>query len=124
MILGASTYGVEAAMIGLISVWICGQMIDKVISFGGHDAKQIMIITEKREEMIKEIFKEIDRGITILQAKGAYTNTDKPVIMIVVYKKQFATLNHVISMIDPEAFVVVSDVNEVQGEGFTYQQEL
>ena len=99
-------------------------MIDKVISFGGHDAKQIMIITEKREEMIKEIFKEIDRGITILQAKGAYTNTDKPVIMIVVYKKQFATLNHVISMIDPEAFVVVSDVNEVQGEGFTYQQEL
>ena len=124
VILGASTYGVEAAMIGLISVWICGQMIDKVISFGGHDAKQIMIITEKREEMIKEIFKEIDRGITILQAKGAYTNTDKPVIMIVVYKKQFATLNHVISMIDPEAFVVVSDVNEVQGEGFTYQQEL
>lgn len=124
VILGASTYGVEAAMIGLISVWICGQMIDKVISFGGHDAKQIMIITEKREKMIKEIFKEIDRGITILQAKGAYTNTDKPVIMIVVYKKQFATLNHVISMIDPEAFVVVSDVNEVQGEGFTYQQEL
>lgn len=124
VILGASTYGVEAAMIGLISVWICGQMIDKVITLGGHDAKQIMIITEKREEMIKEIFKEIDRGVTILHAHGGYTNTEKPVIMIVVYKKQFATLNHIISMIDPEAFVVVSDVNEVQGEGFTYQQEM
>ena len=124
VILGASTYGIEAAMIGLISVWICGQMIDKVITLGGHDAKQIMIITEKREEMIKEIFKEIDRGVTILHAHGGYTNTEKPVIMIVVYKKQFATLNHIISMIDPEAFVVVSDVNEVQGEGFTYQQEM
>lgn len=124
VILGASTYGVEAAMIGLISVWICGQMIDKVITLGGHDAKQIMIITEKREEMINEIFKEIDRGVTILHAHGGYTNTEKPVIMIVVYKKQFATLNHIISMIDPEAFVVVSDVNEVQGEGFTYQQEM
>lgn len=124
VILGASTYGIEAAMIGLISVWICGQMIDKVITLGGHDAKQIMIITEKREEMIKEIFKEIDRGVTILHAHGGYTHTEKPVIMVVVYKKQFATLNHIITNIDPEAFVVVSDVNEVQGEGFTYQQEM
>ena len=40
VILGASTYGVEAAMIGLISVWICGQMIDKVISLEDIDAKQ------------------------------------------------------------------------------------
>lgn len=124
VVLGASTYGVEAAMIGLISVWICGKMIDKVITLGGHDAKQIMIITEKRQEMVDAIFKEIDRGVTILHAHGAYTNTEKPVIMVVVYKKQYAMLNHLISVIDPEAFVIVSDVNEVQGEGFSYQYEI
>ncbi|WP_416324481.1 YitT family protein [[Eubacterium] hominis] len=124
VILGASVYGVEAAMIGLISVWICGKMIDKVITLGGHDAKQVMIITEKRQEMIEAIFKEIDRGVTVLHAHGAYTNTEKPVIMVVVYKKQYAALNHVVTMIDPEAFMVVSNVNEVQGEGFTYQQEM
>lgn len=124
VILGASTFGIEAAMIGLISVWICGKMIDKVITFGGHDAKQVMIITEKRQEMIDAIFREIDRGVTVLHAHGAYTNTDKPVIMVVVYKKQYTILNHIISMIDPEAFVIVSNVNEVQGEGFSYQQEL
>ena len=124
VVLGASTYGIEAAMIGLISVWICGKMIDKVITLGGHDAKQIMIITERRQEMVDAIFKEIDRGVTILHAHGAYTNTEKPVIMVVVYKKQFAILNHIISVIDPEAFVIVSDVNEVQGEGFSYQYEI
>lgn len=101
VVLGASTYGIEAAMIGLISVWICGKMIDKVITLGGHEAKQIMIITEKRQEMVDAIFKEIDRGVTILHAHGAYTNTEKPVIMVVVYKKQFAMLNHIISIIDP-----------------------
>lgn len=124
VILGASTFGIEAAMIGLISVWICGQMIDKIITLGGHDAKQVMIITEKRKEMTDAIFTNIDRGATILHAHGAYTNDDRPVIMVVVYKKQYAELNHIISSIDPNAFVVVSDANEVQGEGFTYQQEL
>ena len=124
VILGASIYGIEAAMIGLISVWVCGMVIDKVITLGGHDAKQVMIITEKRKEMMDAIFKEIDRGATILHAHGAYTNTEKPVIMIVVYKKQYAQLNHIIAAVDPEAFVIVSDVNEVQGEGFTYQQEM
>lgn len=124
VILGASVFGIEAAMIGLISVWTCGKMIDKIITLGGHEAKQVMIITEKREEMMDAIFKEIDRGATILHAHGAYTNQNKPVIMIVVYKKQYIQLNHIISVIDPEAFVIVSDVNEVQGEGFTYQQEL
>lgn len=124
VILGASVFGIEAAMIGLISVWTCGKMIDKIITFGGHDAKQVMIITEKRQEMLDAIFKEIDRGATILHAHGAYTNQNKPVIMVVVYKKQYAQLNHIISAMDPEAFVIVSDVNEVQGKGFSYQHEL
>lgn len=124
VILGASIYGIEAAMIGLISVWVCGMVIDKVITLGGHEAKQVMIITEKRKEMMDAIFQEIDRGATLLHAHGAYTNQEKPVIMIVVYKKQYAQLNHIIAAVDPEAFVIVSDVNEVQGEGFTYQQEM
>lgn len=44
--------------------------------------------------------------------------------MMVVVKKQFSELNHIITEVDPEAFVIVSDVNEVQGEGFTYQEQL
>lgn len=124
VVLGASVFGIEAAMIGLISVWTCGQMIDKVITLGGHDAKQVMIISDKRVEVMDAIFKEIDRGATILHAHGAYTNTDKPVIMVVVYKKQYAQLNHIITSIDPGAFVIVSDVNEVHGSGFSYQHEI
>lgn len=124
VVLGASVYGIEAAMIGLISVWICGKMIDKVITLGGQDAKNVMIISEKHEELMKEIYLNINRGATILHAQGGYTRTSKPVIMTVIVKKQFPILNRIIASVDPEAFVIVSDVNEVQGEGFTYQEQL
>lgn len=124
VILGASVYGIEKAMIGLISVWICGKMIDKIITFGGHEAKNVMIISEKHELIMKEIYQNINRGATILHAEGGYTRERKPVIMTVIVKKQFPELNHIIARVDPEAFVIVSDVFEVQGEGFTYQEQL
>lgn len=124
VLLGVSVYGIEKAMIGLISVWICGRMIDKIITFGGHEAKNVMIITEKHEQLIKEIYEDIHRGATILHAEGGYTREVKPVIMVVIVKKQFPSLNYLIARVDPEAFVIVSDVNEVQGEGFTYQEQI
>lgn len=124
VLLGALTYGVEASMIGLVSVWVCGQVIDKVIMIGAHEAKNVMIISEKHEELMEVIYQNIDRGATILHAQGGYTREEKPVIMMVLVKKQYAELNRIISNVDPEAFVVVSDVNEVHGEGFTYLQQL
>ncbi|MGX8851873.1 YitT family protein [Amedibacillus sp. YH-ame10] len=124
VLLGALTYGVEASMVGLVSVWVCGQVIDKVIMIGAHEAKNVMIISEKHEELMQVIYQNIDRGATILHAQGGYTREEKPVIMMVLVKKQYAELNRIISNVDPEAFVIVSDVNEVHGEGFTYLQQL
>lgn len=124
VLLGALTYGIEASMIGLVSVWVCGQVIDKVITLGAREAKNVMIISEKHEELMQEIYQHINRGATILHAQGGYTRENKPVIMMVLVKKQYVELNRIIASVDPEAFVIVSDVNEVQGEGFTYQEEI
>lgn len=124
VILGASTYGIEAAMIGLVSVFVCGQVINKVLTFGIQEAKNIMIISDKHEEMLQELYSNVNRGATILQAKGGYTREQKPVIMMVVAKKQLSALNKVILQVDSEAFVIMSDVNEVHGEGFTYKEHL
>lgn len=124
VLLGASIYGIEAAMVGLVSVWVCGQVIDKMITMGTHQAKNVMIISDHHEALLQEIYQNINRGATILHATGGYTRSEKPVIMMVVVKKQYIELNRIIARIDPEAFVIVNDVNEVQGEGFTYQEEL
>ncbi len=124
VLLGAIVYGIEASMIGLVSVWVCGQVINKLITLGAREAKNVLIISEKHDEVIQQIYQQIDRGVTILHATGAYTQQEKPVIMVVLYKKQFIELNRVIVAVDPEAFVIVSDVNEVQGRGFTYSKML
>lgn len=122
--LGILAYGLEAALIGLISVYLSSMMVNKVLTIGGHDAKNVMIISNKYEEIMSSIYTEINRGATIIEATGGYTREKRPVIMVVVPKKQLPPLNRLITHIDPEAFVVVTDTTEVQGLGFSYQEEL
>lgn len=122
--LGMATYGLEAALIGLISVYLTGLMIDKVLTIGGHDAKNVMIISKHYEEIMSKIYSDLNRGATIIKAMGGYTKEEHPIIMVVVAKKQLPALNRLIHHIDPEAFVVVTDTMEVQGLGFSYQEEL
>ena len=84
--------------------------------------KQVMIISDYHEEILAEIYANMKRGATLLQGKGGYRRGNKEVILIVVYKKQYPVVDRIVKHIDPEAFVIVSDVNEVHGEGFTYEQ--
>ena len=55
---------------------------------------------------------------------GGFSKEKKPVIMVVVSKKQLPQLEYMIAHADPEAFVIVTETNEVQGLGFTYEEEL
>ena len=122
VVLGALTYGLEASMIGLLSVFVTGKVIDIILTIGSQGMKQVMIISDHHEEILAEIYRNMKRGATLLKGKGGYKRGNKEVIMIVVYKKQFPIVDRIVTKIDPEAFVIVSDVNEVHGEGFTYEQ--
>lgn len=122
--LGVLAYDLEAALIGLVSVYVSSMMINKVITIGGHDAKNVMIISKHYEAIMSAIYTDLNRGATIIEATGGFTGTRKPMIMVVVTKKQLPALKRLISHIDEEAFVVMSDTMEVSGEGFTYQEEI
>ncbi len=124
VLLGAWTYGFQAALTGILSVWVSSFMINKAMLIGGHDAKNVMIISKEYKLIMEKIHDTLERGTTIIDATGGYSNEKKPVIMVVVAKKQLPDLQHLISHIDPEAFVIVTDTNEVQGLGFTYEEEL
>lgn len=124
VLLGASIYGIEAAMIGLLSVVTSSYVINAVMDFGSTKAKQLIIISDKHEEIIKVIHEELDRGVTILKGVGGYSREEREVLMVVLYQKQYATLKRLLDEIDPSAFVIVSDTHEVHGEGFTYLQNM
>jgi uncharacterized membrane-anchored protein YitT (DUF2179 family) len=124
VILGIATYSVNAALIGLISVYVSSVMIDYAVSFGGQKTKSVMIISNHYEEMMKRIDKELERGMTLLHAEGGYRREDIEVLLCVVDNKQYPKLNMIVKDIDPYAFLIVQDAHEIHGNGFTYYKEL
>lgn len=124
VILGITMYSIHDAMIGLLSVVVTSFMIDKTLSFGGQKAKSVLIISDLYEEILNRITSEIDRGATLLHGEGGYSRNGKEVILCVIESNQYPFLNKMISEIDPNAFLIVQDAQEVKGDGFTYYSDL
>lgn len=102
---------------GLIQVTVCGYAIDLYIS-GSKQSVQVFIFTKKVKEMADAIAFDMKRGVTVIPAKGWYSKEDKEVIMVVTRKTDLNLLLRYVKTIDPEAFLSVSSVMGVYGQGF------
>lgn len=107
-------------MYTLISVLVSAKMVD-IIQEGIYSAKGITIISNKTEELRKKIMKDTGRGITLINAKGAYTQKEIGMLYCVVGKYQLIKVKNIVKEIDPAAFMIVSQVHEVVGKGFLGQ---
>lgn len=123
VLLGVIAYGLQAAIYGVISVVLCSFVIDKTILLGAKQTKQVQIISQKSDEILSKILEDLDRGCTILESRGGYTNEKRDMLMVVVPINQYQTLIDVVHALDDSAFVIVSDINEIRGRGFTLQRE-
>ena len=120
VLLGIYAYNIEAVLIGLFSVFTTSFAIDKVLSFGGSSSKAVWIISDYYKEIIDEIGKVLDRGTTITEGRGGYTNVEKPVVLCVVSSSQYPQLIEIIHKYDEKAFVFATDATDVRGEGFSF----
>lgn len=102
---------------GLMQVTVCGYAIDLYIS-GSKQSVQVFIFTKKVEEMADAIAFDMKRGVTVIPAKGWYSKEDKEVIMVVTRKSDLNLLLRYVKSIDSEAFLSVSSVMGVYGQGF------
>ena len=116
---GLIEYNLSAVLTGLISVYFTSLGVKKMIDFGASSAKEIKIISDKYREINDEILDKIDRGTTMYQATGGYTGQDRKVLVCVCFDNQYQTVLDTINKYDDKAFVVVTDVHDVHGEGFT-----
>lgn len=113
----AIVFDIEKGLYALLSLYVTTKAIDLVqVGFGR--SKLVYIITNHQIAIRDAIFDHIDRGVTQLQATGGYTDTEKPILMVVVHQTEFTQLKELVKTIDPAAFVIVSDASEVLGEGF------
>ena len=98
-------------------LFVSSKLIDVVLD-GFNYARTAYIISNKSREISEAIIGGLSRGATALKARGLYKNIDREVIMTVVTRKEVTQLTDIIEEIDPDAFVIISDVHEVLGEGF------
>lgn len=116
-LLAVLTFGTKLGLYALLGVIMNGFVIDSVIE-GLNIKMNVTVISSVPNKIKSFITKELERGATIYYAEGAYTNKTRPVIMAVMNKKEFIRLKSYIKKIDNKAFVTVSTVREVLGEGF------
>ena len=110
--------GITEALYALICIFVSSKMIDTVM-LGLSSNKACFIITGSWERVTERIFQDLDRGVTHLSARGAYSGTQRPVILCVTSPQEVARLKNIVSEVDEQAFMFITDAHEALGEGFT-----
>ncbi len=110
-------FGRDIFMYTLVGLFISTKAID-FIQDGVDKAKALMIISDKSEEIKNEIMKQTGRGVTIINARGGYTNDNKEVLYCILGRYEVTTVKRIVKNIDRKAFMSISEVSEVLGEGF------
>ena len=101
----------------VVTVFITSRVIDAIIE-GINFAKALFIISDKSEKIAQRILSELDRGVTSLKGTGMYTGKGKNVLFCVVHRAQIPLLKQIVTSEDEKAFIILTDVREVLGEGF------
>lgn len=109
------------AMYTLVVVFVGARVID-FMQEGAYAARGAMIISDKNDDIASKIMIEMDRGVTSLKAVGSYTKVERNVLYCVVAQNEIVRLKSVINSVDPHAFVSVTVVHDVLGEGFTLDE--
>ena len=121
VLMGLVSYSPAEVMLGILYIYTCNAVIDRMIVPKANTAVSLFIISDHQQEICDYIHNALERGTTIIAAKGGYTKENKDVIMTVISKAQYGQLEKEIDKIDKYAFVIISDAKEIKGEGFTYE---
>lgn len=117
VVVGAFVFGLPRSLYAMITVYITNKLTDAFLE-GSKFAKMAYIISEKSDEIAEAILHDLDRGVTSLRGRGMYSGVEREVLMVVVNRREIIDVRQKAHEIDHKAFVIVSDVREVHGEGF------
>ena len=123
VILAAVVFGtVNAALYGLIQMYLLSKVMDMIL-YGWDTSRVAYIITDRWEETVQGLL-DMNRGVTLLQGKGAYTGAEKQVLLVAFRQREIVPIKRMLREIDPKAFFIVCDAHEILGEGFgDYRKE-
>lgn len=104
----------------LVSMFVCSKVADLVL-LHGTEAKSVYILSDKAEEISSLVIRDFSRGVTGVYSRGVYSERDRMMLLCVVSPKEMPRLIRAVRQLDHAAFIIISDVREVVGEGFVSQ---
>jgi uncharacterized membrane-anchored protein YitT (DUF2179 family) len=118
LLVAAAVYrDIETALYGLIAIFVSAKLIDSII-YGLDVGRCAIIVSAHAEEIGRQINNTLERGATLLPAKGIYTGNETGALLCVVRRQEFIRLKTIVRRVDPRAFVIVTEAGEIFGEGF------
>ncbi|MDO4418803.1 MAG: YitT family protein [Ruminococcus sp.] len=120
VITAAIVYGnIENALYAIVFIFVVTKVIDTIVyGFARNNGKLLFIVTSHFDEVTELILRDIDRGVTLLDAQGGYNKDDKKVILCAVRPNQVHQTTVLVRSVDPNAFVIVTTAGTISGEGF------
>ena len=110
--------GSSEALYALICIFVSGKAVDMVM-LGLSSNKACFVISDKWERVSQRLLTEMERGVTQLSARGAYTGTERPVVLCVLPPQEVARLKEIVRQEDEKAFMFITEAHEALGEGFS-----
>lgn len=108
---------VTTALYSALTLVVSSTVLDRVL-YGTDEAKLVYIISDKGDELAEVLLRKLDVGVTFLEGQGAYSGSDKRVLMCAAHKRTFPHIREVVTEVDDMAFMIVSSAQEIFGEGF------
>ncbi|HPN61295.1 MAG TPA: YitT family protein [Bacilli bacterium] len=112
---------IELALYAVVFTYLCGVVIDSVV-FTGINKRAVYIISNKNEEIKKDLLEKFERGVTSIRVVGEYSKQDREMLICVLSISEYYRLREIIEDYDPQAFYYSVRASEVRGEGFSYDK--
>ncbi|MBM6952510.1 YitT family protein [Enorma phocaeensis] len=113
----APVFSVGNALYAALSMVIMGYVVDMVVD-GGNRRRAAFIVSERYEAIAQDIMRGMNRGATLIDAHGMWSGQDRPMLFVILGKREVTILKAIVAEHDERAIMVITDVNEAFGEGF------
>jgi len=110
-------FGWKQALYAIITLYVSGLVSETVLE-GPGTIRTALIVTNHPDAVAQRVLTDMERGMTILQGKGAYTGAERPVLYCVISRSEVSQLKAILQEVDPKAFMVIGQAHEAVGEGF------
>lgn len=117
ILLGMAIFGIEQGMYAIASVFLTSKWVNAILQ-GVSISRGALIISKEWKQIGNTLLQQADRGVTAFYGKGLYSNEEKEILLCVFTANELVKIKEIVSEIDKNAFVLITDVTEVLGEGF------